>query len=234
HEDLVGQIVQEYSLGAPRIESHGTSVASLIAGKTNNNKGIASIAHESKLVTTNNYSHIYEKLDEIASYPNVKVINVSLAYCSYIENIDLLIEDITVNRNVLVVAAAGNRSQSSGRCLDNSGDYNGYAYPASYEYALSVTGVGNRYPIESHHGLKDAKDNTKFILERSWRDVHEFRPHIIDNNSSQTHNDKVDLAAPGQLVLMATDDYTTYPSGYRLGTGTSQSSPIVAGVAALV
>src|SRR5699024_3059154 len=33
---------------------------------------------------------------------------------------------------------------------------------------------------------------------------------------------------------MATDDYTKFPSGYRLGTGTSQSSPIVAGVAALV
>lgn len=235
HEDLIGQVVYEVNIGNTQNYPHGTGVASMIAAKTNNNKGIVSIAHESKLVTTNSIriTDLYEKLDEIASYPNVKVINVSSAYCTYILDFELLIEDITVNRNVLVVGSAGNRSQGSGKCPDNSGDYNGYAYPASYDYALSVTGVGNRYPIGNTQAEIDPDSGNPYF-HMSWRDVHEFRPHIINNNSSQTHNDKVDLAAPGQLVLMATDDYTTYPSGYRLGTGTSQSSPIVAGVAALV
>src|SRR5699024_176609 len=235
HEDLMGQVVYEVNIGNTQNYPHGTGVASMIAAKTNTNKGIVSIAHESKLVTTNSIriTDLYEKLDEIASYPNVKVINVSSAYCTYIPDIDLLIEDITVNRNVLVVGSAGNRSQRSGKCPDNSGDYNGYAYPASYDYALSVTGVGNRYPIGNTQAEIDPDSGNPYF-HMSWRDVHEFRPHIINNNSSQTHNDKVDLAAPWQLVLMATDDYTTYPSGYRLGTGTSQSSPIVAGVAALV
>src|SRR5699024_8957191 len=177
-------------------------------------------------------------LDSIAAIPNVKVVNCSWVSCVYSETFELLIEDIVINRNVLVVAAAGNRSQGSNPnhgawCFDSVGDYNGYAYPASYDYALSVTGVGNRYPIGNTQAEIDPDSGNPYF-HMSWRDVHEFRPHIINNNSSQTHNDKVDLAAPWQLVLMATDDYTTYPSGYRLGTGTSQSSPIVAGVAALV
>lgn len=80
HEDLVGQIVQEYSLGSNRDDPHGTGVASLIAGKTNNNKGIASVAHESKLVVSTTTG--YEMLDSIASIENVRVINCSWRYPS--------------------------------------------------------------------------------------------------------------------------------------------------------
>src|SRR5690606_31444361 len=49
-----------------------------------------------------------------------------------------------------------------------------------------------------------------------------------------TRNAKVDVTAPGQLIIMATDDYNTYPEGYRLGIGTSGSAPIVSGLAALI
>src|SRR5699024_3903862 len=206
------------------------------AGKTNNNKGIASIAHESKLITSTSTG--YKMIDSIANIENIRVINCSWKHpsCQYNETHDLLIEDIVANRNVLVVASAGNRSQGDGNtgawCFDSVGDKNGYVYPASYEYALSVTGVGNRYPIGNTQIEIDPESGNPYY-HKSWRDVHGFRPNTSDH-SSQTHNDKVDLAAPGQLVLMATDDYTKFPSGYRLGTGTSQSSPIVAGVAALV
>src|SRR5699024_1662376 len=111
HEDLIGQIVQEYIIGSPWNESHGTSVASLIAGKTNNNKGIASIAHESKMIVSNNFNR--NILDSIAAIPNVKVVNCSWVSCVYSEACELLIEDIVVNRSGLVVAAAENGSQGS-------------------------------------------------------------------------------------------------------------------------
>src|SRR5699024_7477622 len=174
HEDLIGQIVQEYIIGSPWNESHGTSVASLIAGKTNNNKGIASIAHESKMIVSNNFNR--NILDSIAAIPNVKVVNCSWVSCVYSETFELLIEDIVINRNVLVVAAAGNRSQGSNPnhgawCFDSVGDKNGYVYPASYEYALSVTGVGNRYPIGNTQIEIDPESGNPYY-HKSWRDVH--------------------------------------------------------------
>lgn len=234
HEDLAGQIVYELNTGSTNTRSHGTSVASLIAGKTNNGRGIASIAHESRLVTTTNYQGFYSTLDTMANIPNVKVLNCSWRHpvCAYNETHDLLIEDIVVNRNVLVVAAAGNGTQRSAWCHDSNGGRNGYVYPASYPYALSVAGVGNRYPIGSSETETDPVSGGDYY-HKSWKDVHRFRPGTSDY-SSQTHNDKVDISAPGQLVLTATDNYTIFSSGYRLSSGTLEASPIVAGVAALV
>ncbi|HLS10715.1 MAG TPA: S8 family serine peptidase [Flavobacteriaceae bacterium] len=242
HEDLIGQIAHELNTGEIADVPHGTGVASLIVGKTNNNKGIASIAHESKLVTTTNYSNFFDTLDEMASYPNVKVINASLVYSRRWDRYqDSLIKDIVVNRNVLVVASAGNGADKHTPWCSETVDgvkVHCYGYPASYDYALSITGVGNRYPIGHHHQDRSPINNNIYS-ERSWKDVYEFYPHTTtgNDNKNQTRNDKVDLSAPGQLVLMATrtdDDYNMHPSGYKLGTGTSQSSPIVAGVAALV
>lgn len=82
HEDLVGQIVHEINTGFTNLSSHGTGVAFLIAGKTNNDKGIASIAHNSRIVTTTSYTEFYTTLDEISFYPNVRVINCSWRYPS--------------------------------------------------------------------------------------------------------------------------------------------------------
>src|SRR5699024_10272742 len=166
HEDLIGQVVHEINTGFTNLSPHGTGVASLIAGKTNKDKGIASIAHESKLVTTTGSSgieghpiHYYVTLDEIASYPSIRVVNCSwvVRNCDYNITHALLIEDIVVNRNVLVVASAGNGGHGV-HCTDPLGGTNGYGYPASYDYALSVTSVGSRYPIGYHHNYINVKN----------------------------------------------------------------------------
>ncbi|GEM_PF-1241627 len=79
---------------------------------------------------------------------------------------------------------------------------NGYNYPASYDPVISVTSVGQT-------------DN-----------------HIFDATHSHTHNDKVDVCAPGHGILSACyDNNTCYVSSFW---GTSFASPIVAGLAALI
>lgn len=131
----------------------------------------------------------------------------------------MVIEEVT-NNGVLVVASAHNSGTD-------------YRYPASYDETISVTSVGNRYSIGYHHNLPDPV-NGGYYPDRSWMDVHLLRPHIPGNTLSNTHNDKVNVSAPGHLLLMATHDYDTYPSGYRVGTGTSGSAGMVSGLAALV
>jgi hypothetical protein len=79
---------------------------------------------------------------------------------------------------------------------------NGYYYPASYDPVISVTSVG------------------------------EFDNHIFNQTHSHTHNDKVDVCAPGYKI------WSTCGIGNQCYTdnnwGTSFASPIVAGLAALI
>ncbi|CAM3261712.1 Thermophilic serine proteinase [Aequorivita lipolytica] len=56
HEDLIGQIVLDLDDSSGGV-SHGTSVASLVAAKTNNGIGIPSIGFNTKLVTADQYGN---------------------------------------------------------------------------------------------------------------------------------------------------------------------------------
>ena len=212
HEDLQGQIVLDLD-DSPSTQSHGTGVASLAGAKNNNGKGMSSIAGwENKLVTADLYGLGVSRVWEVAQIPGVKVINCSWGRTTYNELDDLACEEITQN-GVLIVCAAHNQGTTT------------YYYPASYDSTLSVTGVGQRYSMDY---------NNPYFWGRSWKDVHEFRPDTDPNHQSQNHNDKVDVCAPGHRYLAATDDYVNYPLGYKTGTGTSGSSPITAGLAALI
>lgn len=124
--------------------------------------------------------------------------------------------EITENNNVLVIGAAGN-STGGASC---GSDGHGYAYPGAYNSAISVTAVGHRFPIGNVDPVFGAG---------AWEDCHK---NIPESSTSEpfTHNDKVNISAPGWHVLRASEanSYT------NVGSGTSQSAPIVSGVAALV
>lgn len=211
HEDLQGQIIDEIILYGHSIP-HGTGVASMVAAKTNNGLGMASIGYKTKLVVAscngNSYGSLWDGLLQVSQYPGVRVVNCSWYSSTYNE---LVVNEIDAN-GVLIVASAG-----------NSGNY--YHYPASYDKPISVTSVGSRYDIGSPYSPN---------WWDSWKDCHAARPSLVPGGRSHTHNHRVDVCAPGQLVLMATDDYAAHPSGYQLGIGTSEAAPIVAGLAALI
>jgi subtilisin family serine protease len=84
HEDLQGQILQVISLGVFD-HPHGTSVTGRIIAKTNNDKGIASIAHGGKAVFVGGdlINGIIELIDlKKTVYPNLKIINCSWVFGS--------------------------------------------------------------------------------------------------------------------------------------------------------
>ncbi|MCK4677085.1 MAG: S8/S53 family peptidase, partial [Bacteroidales bacterium] len=81
-------------------------------------------------------------------------------------------------------------------------DGNGYCYPASYDQVISVSSVG---PDNSH--------------VNPW------------SGSIHTHNDKVNVCAPGYRIISAS---AVTDTSYTVSSGTSHSSPITAGLAALI
>lgn len=214
HEDLAGQIVDHIIINENNV-SHGTGVASLIAARTNNNKGIASIGYNSKLVLATAYAdsgsginpvhQLINGLLQLSQYPGVKVINCSWGI-SQNSMLTLVMEEVTEN-GVLVIGAAGNSGTA-------------YRYPASYDEAISVSSVGHKFPISNIDAIFGASN---------WKDCHENIPGNT-NSSTHTHNDKVNICAPGWNVLRLKAG-----GGYNnIGAGTSLSTPIVSGVAALV
>jgi len=76
HEELENKIIEIY--GNPTAMGgydHGVGVASLIAGDTNNGKGMASIGYDTKMIGYVGLS--YQAVYELAMTPGVRVINMS-------------------------------------------------------------------------------------------------------------------------------------------------------------
>ncbi len=210
HEDLNGQIVQHFEAN-PSNASHGTLVAGTVAAKTNNNVGIAGIGYNTKLITSERGMSGNEVL-LISQLPGVRIINMSwVGSCSYSPIMAELYSEIW-NSGVVLFAAAGNTATCG------SPTNSAYVYPASYDDVISVTSLGHIYPVGT---------NDPIVGRRNWKDVHQIV--IGEINNTQTHNDKVDICAPGYLVPVLYNN-NTYGATY----GTSIASPMVAGVAALM
>lgn len=226
HEDLKGKITENIKLRNPSHSAHGTGVAGIIAANTNNDRGIASIGYDTKLVVVSGNYQLIDGLDSLSKVPGMKVINCSWGICApkgaRKEKLDSIIKKVQ-ERGVLVVASAGNGYAQPCR-LNKEDRYNGYRYPASYDYdnTISVTSVGHKFPI----GNKDPKYG-----RTAWRDCHQNTPDINSNNpkTTHTHNDRVDITAPGWQVKAAREGNT-----YEIVSGTSVAAPFVTGTAALM
>lgn len=118
--------------------SHGTHVAGISAGATNNNKGIAGVGFNCKILPLkcspdNAGTSIYFGYEaiEYAATHGASVVNCSWGgpggYSTFEQEV---ITDAAITNNCLVVAAAGN---------DNSPDL---FYPAYYEHVLAVSALG--------------------------------------------------------------------------------------------
>jgi serine protease len=180
---------------------HGTGVLAVSSATTNNGVGIAGVGYNCKylpvkigssagtIVTADGYEAIIHCADR-----DCKVINCSWGSTIF-SNLGVdAVNYATINKDALVVASAGNLELEE------------YRYPASYNYAISVTGVHNT----------DVFDN--------------------GTNPTFTWADSVDLCAQGfDVYSTATGGGTpgTIPV-YQTTGGTSFAAPQVSGAAALV
>ncbi|WP_339699636.1 S8 family serine peptidase [uncultured Marixanthomonas sp.] len=236
HEDIQGSVVENITLGNLN-GHHGTGIVGLINANTGNGKGISSIASGTKVVFigTNGGSHqlinglteiidLKNSTDPNLSYPNLKIVNCSFALYEGHFNIPYLDEVMygdngIVDNDILLIVSAGNQSTDT------------YTYPAAYDETIGVTTVGERVAPTYYHNILDPDGNLFWV--RSWKDVHEFRPDT-QNTSSHVHNDKINVTAPGQLLVGPTSNYSEFPTGYSLKVATSPASPFVSGLAGLI
>jgi subtilisin family serine protease len=204
HNDLQANIIY-FNDNVQTQHNHGTFVAGCASAVTNNNFGISSIGYNSSLMlyrgtNPNNW------ID--AANRGARVISCSYISCSFSDATNNIINTLT-NMGVIFVAGAGNgiypmsHPETPGANRASCGlNGNGYGYPASYQNVISVTSIG--------------QDN------RHWDDTD-------GSGSRHTHNDSVDICAPGYRVL------STLPNNnWGRSSGTSFSTPITAGLIALM
>jgi subtilisin family serine protease len=211
HDDLVNKIDAVLANSSPNY--HGVAVSGCLAGDTDNNLLLSSIGYDTEIVFSSNLYNDNEVV-AMAVNPNIRVINLSwINACNSTVTQQTLYNDLLTTHNTVIVAGAGN---NPGHCGDNAA-----VYPAAYSSVISVTAVGH---------LKDYGYNDPSLGKWNWTDCHE--QYIGDNTNGYStfhHNDKVNICAPGYAVESLTLNNST-----AYAWGTSFSSPIVAGVCALV
>ncbi len=212
HDDLVNKIFDHRGTNKP-LKAHGTWVSGAACAETNNGIGISSIGFNCGLYLSSNYYFTSSALNNemliLSQQPRVKVLNASwLNTCVY-DAFGQAVYDEIYENGVTVVAAAGN-----GPDLESCGSGHDYAYPASYNHVISVTSVAH-------------ENNPGPGVTLGIKDRHDY--DIVGHYQTHTHNDKVDICAPGYKILT-----TQQNNGYTEGWGTSLASPIVAGVCGLL
>ena len=152
HEELIGKI-NYYNENNTLNKTHGTAVATIAAGNTNNGVGLSSIGYNSSLsLYRMNYNEVLQ-----ASYNGVKVINLSWASsCSFNQYVQAAINEV-YNNGTFIVASAGN----GGTC----GGPDNLVYPAAYDHVFAVTSVGSQDNIERTIGNPSTRHQTNSSVD---------------------------------------------------------------------
>lgn len=134
HEDLEGKVVF-YDATNTTTPTHGTAVAIVAAGKTDNGMGLSSIGFNTKLAL---YKMTYNEV-LLAAYSGADIINVSWTSGCFYSQIEQDVMTEVHAQGAFVIASAGNGN--------TCGYANAHVYPASYGHVFSVTSVG---PSNNH------------------------------------------------------------------------------------
>jgi hypothetical protein len=137
HAELEGKITY-YDSTNIETATHGTAVAIIAAGNTNNGIGLSSIGFKSKLAL---YKMTFNEI-LVASYAGADVVNVSWSSGCFYSQIaqDALTE--AYDNGTFIIAAAGNGN--------NCGSADALIYPAAYANVFAVTSVG---PSDNHEKI---------------------------------------------------------------------------------
>ncbi|MET7966920.1 type VII secretion-associated serine protease mycosin [Micromonospora sp. NPDC005305] len=144
HPDLAGQVLSGVDLVSGGVDGpdpvgHGTTVAGLIAGRRDDDRGAVGLAPDAKILPVrvldqeNRYDDAGTVADGVrwAVDHGARVINLSLGGSDTSESLAAAI-DYAFARNVVVVACTGNLATSKGRDV---------WYPAREPGVLAVTGL---------------------------------------------------------------------------------------------
>jgi hypothetical protein len=135
HEELAGKINYLTPDNTNINYLHGTAVATIAAGNTNNGTGKSSIGYNSHLQLR---MMSYDEILEVA-YSEAKIINLSwTSGCNHSYYAQQIIDE-AYNNGLIMISAAGNGT--------TCGDPTLSSYPASYNHVISVTSVG---PNKNH------------------------------------------------------------------------------------
>jgi len=139
HEELAGKLAY-YDIHNAHPTEHGTAVAILAGGNTNNMVGMSSIGFNSSLAF---YQMSFNQL-LAATYSGIDVINVSWFSGCTPSSFEQAVIDEVYSNGTFIVAAAGNGT--------TCGDASSMAYPASYNHVFSVTSIGDHDTHEENPG----------------------------------------------------------------------------------
>ncbi|GCD76966.1 hypothetical protein JCM31826_04480 [Thermaurantimonas aggregans] len=209
HPDLIGKIHPPYNYqsGSPFTpQSHGTSVATILAAETVDsgqvaNGQMASIGYNTRVMFN---SWGLSPCVYASSVLGANIISLSwYAGCSPPTSY-LLAEQEILNNGTTIIRAAGNGTIHCGGLR---------LYPFS--------------------GFEDPRT---IVISSTGKDDKHVNSESCSNSSTNSHYPEVDLCAPGYRIMGGTSTNggtNTWPY-YGCWGGTSQSTPIVSGTAALM
>lgn len=196
---------------------HGTHMAGIVAAVTNNGIGIASTAPNAKIMAlrvgatggADIFQDAIEAAIEYAVQKGADVINMSFSH-TFEPNMSAILNELALahGSNIVLVGAAGNADGS---------------FPAGHPYLTR-----NRYPAvwEGCYMQNDREYCTNVIAVMA-SDPDNARGNWGSLQSA--YGNWIDIAAPGK------DIQSTKPSNsYDRGSGSSQATAFVSGVAALM
>lgn len=229
HEDLESKITVDLFPGIGTNPAHGTAVAGIAGGATDNGIGMSALGFNSSIGLAP---------PGVSAMVNMwlggaKIINGSFGSLtnSFYDSIAI---KCMIDQGAIIVCGAGNGPNwenlfpptspcdhpagfGSGRCL---------VYPASYDKVISVSTVGHKWPI-GYTGPYDPGED----VPQNWMDCFDLKPSLPEELVHH-YNDSVDICAPGFGVLAPIQ--TAGVDGYVSSWGTSFGSPMVAGTIALL
>ncbi len=218
HIELAGTI--SFSGINSTFEPHGTGVASIMAGNTNNGIGLSSIGYNCFInaYATHSIGNFTNNLNQmlLMSQSNIEVINGSWGQSNYfVQTHKNLVDEIYSNGTVLIFAA--------GNTPNNTTNF----YPAAYDNVISVTSI--------HHKdfMQPAYDNSGNFIGNVLRkkDTHDSSwVWQQKKDGSHNHTYSVDIAAPGYDVPIL----GAFGVGYGTSNGTSNAAPQVTGTIGLM
>ncbi len=219
--DLVGKKTPyhtEYA-GAPLGFSinHGTATAGIMAGRTNNGTYFASMCPGCMLELNQYAGNATDSMTAMSLVHGDRILNASFGFCNPTTEFwdDEEAYDEIYENNTFVVCAAGDGIFPAADCYSRST----YFYPASYSHNFSVTAVG-------YDPTPGATTNIKFY--------HDGDTSAARIDSQFTHNDRVDLMAPGYNMNVLISGTLNGGTWTETASGTSFSSPMVAGAAGVM